>query len=352
MESARNRRNRGQGHLEAEYNDFSSSCPQSRQHAFDSTLHRFSVTMPSHPMGSIAQTNQLGPGAGSLASIGIGEDSIFGEAAEDLCHWQGDGGVEPVPNSTMHPDLEMVFDSILQSNSPRQLGLRNQDMHYQTTVNDSGRFTNDLDFLPQAVSDPPSQPAPEQQNGNYQSTTNRSLLSDFGQESPPDQQYGNYQRIINGPFLGPDRLSQEMSLSEEEFPTSSQETGLSWNNFKTSMSIPSARPETIFSSSEFDCLGNFPTSSQESSSSHLTTSASPTTPATTPSSVNTSPDRLSCPECFKTFGRAGDLKRHQGMHLPRKYHCRQQGCKRNGGKGFYRRDKLRAHQKKRHGMHL
>lgn len=56
--------------------------------------------------------------------------------------------------------------------------------------------------------------------------------------------------------------------------------------------------------------------------------------------------------CSKTFRRYGDLTRHFKKHFTclRAFHCSHLGCDRNGEKGFYRKDKLLDHQKKKHGL--
>ncbi len=59
-----------------------------------------------------------------------------------------------------------------------------------------------------------------------------------------------------------------------------------------------------------------------------------------------------CDRCTGAFGRAGDLRRHYRVHFPdyRTFHCRLEGCSRNGQRGFYRRDKFRDHQRQVHGI--
>jgi hypothetical protein len=57
------------------------------------------------------------------------------------------------------------------------------------------------------------------------------------------------------------------------------------------------------------------------------------------------------PLCIESFARPGDLERHrQSVHLGIKHHCFWPGCHNNHGKGYVRCDKLRAHQKERHGF--
>ena len=58
-----------------------------------------------------------------------------------------------------------------------------------------------------------------------------------------------------------------------------------------------------------------------------------------------------CDVCPTMFVRASDRDRHRRTHFPknRLHHCRENGCNRNGPNGFFRRDKLRDHQRKAHG---
>ena len=77
------------------------------------------------------------------------------------------------------------------------------------------------------------------------------------------------------------------------------------------------------------------------------------TPGTATSVIS---GRFTClhPGCVRSFGRSSDLKRHMGKHDTgtRPFNCYVDGCKYNGAKGFYRRDKLVDHQKAKHGMHM
>lgn len=63
--------------------------------------------------------------------------------------------------------------------------------------------------------------------------------------------------------------------------------------------------------------------------------------------------RIYCawPLCMESFARPGDLERHrQSVHLGIKHHCSWPGCHNNHGKGYVRFDKLRAHQREKHGF--
>lgn len=68
------------------------------------------------------------------------------------------------------------------------------------------------------------------------------------------------------------------------------------------------------------------------------------------------PSRYACNQtgCAKTFKRYTDLKRHFKKHFPcqRRFKCYEEGCDRNGENGFYRRDKLLAHQRTKHDLQV
>ena len=63
--------------------------------------------------------------------------------------------------------------------------------------------------------------------------------------------------------------------------------------------------------------------------------------------------RMPCswPTCTESFTRPSDLQRHiEAVHLGIKYHCLWIGCPNNGGKGYCRAEKLRTHQRQKHGF--
>jgi Geminivirus Rep catalytic domain len=61
--------------------------------------------------------------------------------------------------------------------------------------------------------------------------------------------------------------------------------------------------------------------------------------------------RTPCSFCTETFARPSDLDRHwQSVHLGIKYHCFWLGCHNNRGRGYCRLEKLRTHQKQKHGF--
>ncbi|PMD53555.1 uncharacterized protein K444DRAFT_619087 [Hyaloscypha bicolor E] len=63
--------------------------------------------------------------------------------------------------------------------------------------------------------------------------------------------------------------------------------------------------------------------------------------------------RMPCswPSCTESFTRPSDLQRHiEAVHLGIKYHCLWIGCTNNGGRGYCRAEKLRTHQRQKHGF--
>lgn len=89
-----------------------------------------------------------------------------------------------------------------------------------------------------------------------------------------------------------------------------------------------------------------------STSSNLTSMTPSSTAATSPLIDSSSTDGHVCSHCHKRFGRQSDLKRHVGRHFPDQweFHCKQPDCDRRGLKGFYRRDKLKTHERQVHGL--
>ncbi|KAE9373210.1 hypothetical protein N431DRAFT_456000 [Stipitochalara longipes BDJ] len=160
----------------------------------------------------------------------------------------------------------------------------------------------------------------------------------------------------------------EMSLSSNEFtfpnsaPSSYQESSISSASSSSSSKFNFSDNGPIFSqessvssaastsSSEFGVSESTPKSGQATSFSSISPFSSSNTAVSKPR--DNPPKRQSCLLCRSTFKRVGDLKRHQGVHLPRNFHCKQSGCGRKGKNGFYRKDKLRAHERQVHGMDL
>jgi hypothetical protein len=132
---------------------------------------------------------------------------------------------------------------------------------------------------------------------------------------------------MNGPFN-----SFDQNTSTDIFGI-----GIPGQEIEAHPNVQSDSPETSFSS-EFD-LPN-------------TLRSLPPSSPTSPSTNNNSSNRQFCRLCRSTFKRPGDLKRHEKVHFPerRSFHCWQLGCERNGRKGFYRRDKLRDHEKQVHDL--
>jgi hypothetical protein len=68
------------------------------------------------------------------------------------------------------------------------------------------------------------------------------------------------------------------------------------------------------------------------------------------SNINTNPYTCDYPGCGKSFARSSDLVRHGQQHGVPQHPCLVDGCNRRGSKAFYRADKLRDHQRKKHRM--
>ncbi|CZR64508.1 uncharacterized protein PAC_14406 [Phialocephala subalpina] len=68
------------------------------------------------------------------------------------------------------------------------------------------------------------------------------------------------------------------------------------------------------------------------------------------SNVNTNAHTCGYAGCGKIFARRGDLVRHGQQHGVPQHPCLIHGCNRRGIWAFYRADKLRDHQRKKHGI--
>jgi hypothetical protein len=68
------------------------------------------------------------------------------------------------------------------------------------------------------------------------------------------------------------------------------------------------------------------------------------------SNVNTNPHTCNYPGCGKMFARPSDIVRHRQQHGVPQHPCPVHGCNRRGSRAFYRTDKLRDHQRKKHRM--
>jgi hypothetical protein len=78
-------------------------------------------------------------------------------------------------------------------------------------------------------------------------------------------------------------------------------------------------------------------------------------PTFTSAAINPIQPRTPCPwvGCSESFVRSTDVQRHwDAVHLGIKYHCFWVGCPNNGGKGYCRLEKLRTHQRQKHGLAL
>jgi hypothetical protein len=313
---------------------------------------------------------------------------------------------ELVPDAALDANFELDFDFPSQvETAPLPLAPERQDRLYDTAFNDPflnnfpQEILNDIlridipgqgiDFLGRIETNPSAASASTEMNLSSsqfdQGAPNNVFGMDIhGQETDFSGSLGTNPNVPSA--------SPETSFSSNDFdqdtPNDSfsidfpgQEIDFS-NSLETNPNTPSASQETSFSAYDFDqdnlnenCAlerpgeeTNFPHSqgtypnihsaSQQTSSSNdfnlipIPSTPSPSSQAATPSRNNSSPDRHSCHHCNSTFKRQADLKRHSKVHFPgqRKFHCWQLGCERNGRRGFYRRDKLKDHEKQAHGF--
>ncbi|KAE8445961.1 hypothetical protein EG329_012740 [Mollisiaceae sp. DMI_Dod_QoI] len=95
----------------------------------------------------------------------------------------------------------------------------------------------------------------------------------------------------------------------------------------------------------FDFQMNVPSGSAPSSQNSFLPVPPPTTAAAV-ATVALPRARIPCNFCPRTFGRTGDLNRHELKHNPnaQRYPCPEPSCKYSGTHGMLRKDKLQAHR--------
>jgi hypothetical protein len=222
-----------------------------------------------------------------------------------------------------------------------------------------------FDFAPQ-VKITPLYSIPENQDWSYNTATSDTIPNEFGLHSQAgaivgtpllsnfDQNTSNHMLDFDitregiefsgnlDTNLGVGSNSTELNVSfngfDENTSNDNFDLGMPGQDLEASPKISSPSPEMSFSSSEFNPATPLRTPDPN--------------PPSMPSGTTTSPSRQFCGLCRSTFKRPGDLKRHEKVHFPerRNFHCWQYGCERNGRRGFYRRDKLRDHEKQVHGL--
>jgi hypothetical protein len=357
FKSGRNRPDRGLGGFEAGGCDITSLVFQRRgQYGFDLTVHRRFVPPTSSKIDTIPLLELPGPLMSSSPTIGLDEDLIFGEP----------GGVRTSFLSGVH-EATLEHDDPMPT--PSQANRLNADLEPVPNVKiHANNFGFNINFSTQ-VEKSLVQMVPEQQTENYQTVVHGPVLGYFDEKGPNDI------FTVNDP--GPTMDFSGRFEANPDFPTFDQGAVFSSNDFdylcdvETTLNVPSESLEIGFSSNEFNFSDSAPIASQEgsfssapssassysfssssSSSSELTKAAPQRISATTPTIVDPTLDSHLCQVCHLTFKRPSDLKRHEGMHFPeqRIFHCKQLGCERKGRKGFYRRDKLRTHQRHVHGL--
>lgn len=264
-----------------------------RQGRYDFGL-TLGLFVPPPTTTSAVPIEQPGPILDSLGTIGLSDDSLFEES----------GGLRVIfSDGTCRAGLDIDAPAVQSSKTNEQ----NEDPE---ALLDSAPDVNvefDSDFssrLGAALRNI----APERQETLYETVASERFLGDFDQETPNDN-------------FSPNLLDHLIDLS---------------HGLNTNQNAPSASQETAFSASN-----------HSNPTARLSTH-SPGSPHTLASSNPRPPGPFTCGHCSATFKRPGDLKRHEKVHFPgqRTFHCWL--CGRNGRKGFYRRDKLRDHEKKVH----
>jgi hypothetical protein len=299
-------RNRGAERLEAGYCDITSLFFHRRgQYAFGLTFHGSFVPPASHAVDEIAQTDQPG------LLLAHDEDSISGEAGELRASF---------PNGTCRITLENED----WMTAPMQADGKSESPKTVPEATILGNIEFDFD-VPAHIEDLQGYVASEGQGGIDGTTTNPFFHnSNFPQADEaalyiaPGQQNKKFQAAIGEPIW-----SDPVQEDPEDAP-GANESGQEWNfseTFESTSQFQVSRQESSFSSHDCNFMDSLPPSSQESSVS-TTAAASPSTQATTPSSTNSFSDRPFCNICRATFKRVGDLKRHEGVHLPKRFHCK------------------------------
>lgn len=336
------------------------------RYEFDLTFHvRFTHPTPDQ-MDSIPPLELPAPAMDCFADSGFDDYSTLGEPGklranfsigvlESLLKEKSTMVAPPLANE-LNRDLEYVPNMINHTNLGANLGF-------------------DIDVSSQVEKAPLQMVFPKQIE-NFQTAIHEPFLSAFNQN--------NRINAFNTDELRRGMNSSEGFEAKSTFPTFSQTSTFSSGNLNSIYGLgfnpvaSSTSAEIGISSDEFNFSTNTPRSSQKSpffssasslSSSNLSTTivspsisantspsisahTSPSALATIPRLIDSFPEGYFCRLCSRTFKRPSDLKRHEGVHFPeqRKHHCKQSGCERKGQNGFYRRDKLRIHERQVHGF--
>jgi hypothetical protein len=182
------------------------------------------------------------------------------------------------------------------------------------------------------------------QSDRFVTEANANFNISFGIDTGPDIEDPSLEGTMKDTVTQFGSPSQDQFFSDFAPDTSSYSDdlfGLEMNSHSTT--TPSS--ETSFSA--FNPQTSEPLSLSLSPSPSLNPASQSQLP-----SPNTFNGRHICRLCSSTFKRKGDLRRHSKKHFPEQagFHCRHPHCERNGRNGFYRRDKLIAHQKQVHNL--
>jgi len=320
----------------------------------------------SFAMSGLDESSIIRNSDGSIITYQDGFESTISEgntSREALAMPVRQESIGPILGAIMNASSEPALDfSSKFANIPLQTTAQQHPKNYQTFHKP---FSASLD-----------RSAPEEDNGASLVGQNPGCNDGFesnsysilGQET--NFSFHNFD-LLHGVGTNPNNslTNPETSLSASELkylngtaPLPYQESSLSSISSSASSESNFSDAGTVFgqadsvssaastSFSDFSVQERDPTPNQESFFSSVHPSSSSLEDASAETGTANAPARQSCPLCRATFKRAGDLKRHSGKHLPRNFHCRQPGCGRTGIEGFYRRDKLRAHERQMHGM--
>lgn len=298
------------------------------QHGFDITIQRRFIPPTPNKLDAIPPLELPGPALSDFSSIGIDEDSIHREL----------GGLGAAFSSGIRKSTENS------AAAPSQAKEINADLEHVPNVTIRSNSGFKIDFSVQ-IGKCPLQIVPEQQSENYGTALQGSFLNGF------EETISNGGFNVNEPGQTTD-FSQGFGANPDFLPFS-QDMAFSSSNLNYTYDAEASStksPVMGFDANDIICSDIAPTHSSESSFSSA--SSNLTSPSPSPIIITSAPEGNFCRLCHLTFKRSGDLKRHEGIHFPeqRKFHCKQAGCERRGRKAFYRRDKLRIHERSVHGL--
>ncbi|KAE8451710.1 hypothetical protein EG329_003167 [Mollisiaceae sp. DMI_Dod_QoI] len=376
-ESARNRRG---GLLDGGYCDITSFRLQ-RRGPYDFTLSiQGSFVPPASHMMNSTPIEQPRAGGCDVAFIDLDGNSLFGESdglgnifpngAHRISSevqvpvvassWNNgqNGAHESIQDTALDANFDFDLNNLPRSSiNPLDIAGEHQKGHCEIAVSDSvlNGFQDNLDdiigmSLPGQGIDWPDSLETRQ---TASALGSKMHLSD---EFNEDNGKGIFDIGVRGLEIDPETKPNAPSVSQDVsfFPFRLDQNTL---NDILSIDIPSF--ETVLPDS-LEMSPNPPSSQAMSFSSNSDASdfsthlSTPTrhSPAATPSSAGSPGRNHFCNHCNKAFERSSDLNRHAKVHFSgqRIFPCTHLGCRRKEAKAFYRKDKLKDHEKQVHGF--